>query len=696
MQEMSEETKAHPFSEHHQRHVRTTFQYIDKLLSEAEHTMTDAGSLSPFRRHSDDTTPIQRKVTHDYIVRVRKAMRRVMEELNIPLPEPHSGAVWAAAINLMYCSISLNELTPDRMLAYGPLSSEAADRLDRIRAELDGLVGKLRSFLGRGAGGDLQQRLQQLGKTSDEIRLLSEIERIVTAHGLVEFRGTLSMLLDRMESAAFEVGVFGRVSSGKSSLLNYILQTNVLPIGVTPVTAIPTRISHGPVAEAGIEFAEAQPQIIPLSELAEFATEQKNPGNKKHVTRIFVKLPSDRLAEGVTFVDTPGLGSLASAGAEETIAYLPRCDLGIILIDASTGLTQDDLVVVQALYQAGASAMVLISKADLFSAADREQMISYVKSNLHNQLGVLPPVHAVSVFGTHAALCDRWFESELRPFLAQHHQLAVVSQKRKIGALRESVIGALERRLQAEAVHSVSSTLPEQNREALREGDRLLERAQGESFFLTRKITKMHGAIINVAAERIAAALIDLDHAHTASIFSETVTSLIAEPVAATLRSIEQTREALAKAMQVVTTSGNGVPDELPKPAGMPMLDVSEISKTIVVEKPAVMSLFGKGVLASHVQRKLEQQYDRALLEFLSLYANRLRRWMEQSINALRNAFNAFADMYRVHFEAGPATAGLSDKSAIQSDLQILCGWGAQDVLDRTPPGRTVAKFFES
>jgi hypothetical protein len=146
------------------------------------------------------------------------------------------------------------------------------------------------------------------------------------------------MLLDRIESAAFEVAVFGRVSSGKSSLLNYVLQTDVLPIGVTPVTAIPTRISHGPVAQAGIEFAEAQPQIISLPELPEFATEQKNPGNKKHVTRIFVKLPSDRLAEGVTFVDTPGLGSLAIAGAEETIAYLPRCDLGIVLIDASAGL----------------------------------------------------------------------------------------------------------------------------------------------------------------------------------------------------------------------------------------------------------------------------------------------------------------------------------------------------------------------
>jgi GTP-binding protein EngB required for normal cell division len=674
---MGDETKAHSFSEHHQRHVRTTFQYIDKLLSEAEHTMTDAGSPSPFRTHSDDTTPIQRKVTHDYILRIREAMRRVMEELNIPPSEPHSGAVWTAAINLMFCSISLNELTPERMRANGPLSPEAADRLDGIRAELDGLVAKLRGYLGKGAGGDLQQRLQQLGKTGNEIRLLSEIERIVTAHGLVEFRGTLSMLLDRMESAAFEVGVFGRVSSGKLSLLNYILQTDVLPIGVTPVTAIPTRISHGPIAEAGIEFAEAQPQIIPLSELPEFATEQKNPGNKKHVTRIFVKLPSDRLAERVTFVDTPGLGSLAVAGAEETIAYLPRCDLGIVLIDASSGLTPDDLIVVQALYQAGASAMVLISKADLFSAADREQMIAYVKANLRSELRVEPSVHAVSVFDADSALCDRWFEGELRPFLVQHHELAITSQKRKIGALRESVIGALERRLQvgSEAVSGKNATLPEEATEALRNGDRILERAQGESFFLTRKIAKMHLAIIDIAAERIATALGETDDVDALSIFSETLTSLIAEPVAATLRSIEQTRDALAEAMQVAASaSGDGLPDELPKPAGMPMMDVNEIPQKIMVEKPRVLSLLGKGMLTSHVQRKLEAEYDRALLEFLSLYANRLRRWMEQSINALRNAFTGFADMQRAHFEVAPAT-GLSDISALPNDLPVLREW---------------------
>jgi len=373
----------------------------------------------------------------------------------------------------------------------------------------------------------------------------------------------------------------------------------------------------------------------------------------------------------------------AVAGAEETIAYLPRCDLGIVLIDASAGLTPDDLIVVQALYQAGASAMVLISKADLFGVADREQMIAYVKANLRSEFRVEASVYAVSVFGADAALCDAWFESELRPFLAQHHELAMTSQKHKIGALREAVIGALQRRLQvgSKAVSETSATLPEKATEALRNGDRILERAQGESFFLTRKIAKMHRAIIDIAAERIAAALAESEEVDAASMFSETLTSLIAEPVAATLRSIEQTRGALAEAMQVAASaSEQGPPDELPKPAGMPMMDANEIPQKITVEKPRVLSLLGKRMLASHVQRKLETEYDRALLEFLSLFANRLRRWMEQSINALRNAFTEFADMHGAHFEVAPAP-GLSDISALENDLRVLDEWdGVEDV----------------
>src|SRR5206468_12954308 len=111
-------------------------------------------------------------------------------------------------------------------------------------------------------------------------------------------------------------------------------------------------------------------------------------------------------------------------------------------------------------------------------------------------------------------------------------------------------------------------------------------------------------------------------------------------------------REALAKAMKIAASaSGRIALDELPKPAGMPMVDVNEISKQIVIAKPALISLLGKAMLTSHVRQKLESVYDRELSELLSLYANRLRRWMEQSISALRTAFTAFAEMHRAHFD---------------------------------------------
>jgi hypothetical protein len=57
---------------------------------------------------------------------------------------------------------------------------------------------------------------------------------------------------------------------------------------------------------------------------------------------------------------------------------------------------------------------------------------------------------------------------------------------------------------------------------------------------------------------------------------------------------------------------------------------------------------------------------------------HRLRRWMEQSINVLRNAFGAFSDMHCAHFEAAPAA---SDATEIEEDLRILREWEIADAM---------------
>ena len=206
------------------------------------------------------------------------------------------------------------------------------------------------------------------------------LAEIIDRQGLTEFRPTRPMLLDRVEDTALEIAVFGRVSTGKSSLLNHIIGTNLLPVGVTPITAVPTRIGYGQTI--GKVWQEGGSSEHPSAALPSYVDERLNPENRKRVGRILVLYPSERLREGIIFVDTPGVGSLATRGAAETLTYLPRCDAGIVLVDAGSTLTPDDLRIISALTHVYPNDTVLISKADLLSPEDLEQQTGYVKRQL--------------------------------------------------------------------------------------------------------------------------------------------------------------------------------------------------------------------------------------------------------------------------------------------------------------------------
>ena len=99
----------------------------------------------------------------------------------------------------------------------------AAVELNGIAGELLSLVSQFDQYVMRGAGENLQERLQRLEPQGNEVALLKRVETIIAEQGLVEFRSTVSMILDRLEDNRFEIAVFGRVSSGKSSLLNATL-----------------------------------------------------------------------------------------------------------------------------------------------------------------------------------------------------------------------------------------------------------------------------------------------------------------------------------------------------------------------------------------------------------------------------------------------------------------------------------------
>lgn len=430
------------------RRLGVTCRYIDKLLSEVEETLNIAASKAAFPRYSGDVVPTQRRTIEDYITRIRAQMIRVLDGQGIQREQPTIPASRAIHVALGTIDIAVEELKPQYMRGYGELPEAAATELNGIVGELRGLVSKLDRYLAEGVGQDLKLRLKRLEQKNNDLELLSRIEEVVAQRGLVEFRTTIGSILDRAEDKMFEIAVFGRVSCGKSSLLNAILDADVLPVGVTPITAVPTRITYGENPSMEVSFAAAPAKMMEIARLAEFATEQQNPGNAKRVSRIFVSLPASHLRDGVTFVDTPGLGSLATTGAAETLAYLPKCDLGVVLIDAGSTLTTEDLQTILTLQEAAVPATLLLSKADLLTPEDREKVVEYVKQHIASECNLELHVRPVSVLRSHKELLSRWFEEQILPLYDRSQELRASSLQRKIGALRESVISALRVQLE--------------------------------------------------------------------------------------------------------------------------------------------------------------------------------------------------------------------------------------------------------
>ena len=141
-------------NESQQRHLLVTFQHVDNLLSETERILASARPSSPFQEYTQDSTPAQRKVTHDYVLRVRETMRRILDELKIPPKSPISGALWAARNHLAFAGIAIVEIEPRYMKGYGELSEADKETLNRITAELNELLDRLNKALAGGTDAD--------------------------------------------------------------------------------------------------------------------------------------------------------------------------------------------------------------------------------------------------------------------------------------------------------------------------------------------------------------------------------------------------------------------------------------------------------------------------------------------------------------------------------------------------------------
>jgi GTP-binding protein EngB required for normal cell division len=679
----------HPgeLNETQQRRLIITCQYIDKMLREIEQVLHSATSLSPFPRYVVDITPAQARVVEDHIRRFRSQLLRALDWQHMKPEPPEIPVTRSITVDLTFINIAIEELRPGYMRGCGAVPEDAVNELNGVVHELRSLAGSMERYLRQELGTNLESRLKKLEETGYDVALLRLIEQLITRHGLVEFRSRIDSLASRLEDNNLEVALFGRVSSGKSSLLNALLNTDVLPVGINPITAVPTKLRYGTTLRADVAYGHGREETVTLEELAKLVSEQGNPGNLRNVVRAVVEVPSPRLKKGIVLVDTPGLGSLARRGAAETLAYLPSCDLALLLIDAGTALNEEDIGTLRLLYEGGIPAIVLLSKADLLAEGDLHRVTAYIQEQLQAELGLGMNVHPVSSLPDHAILLDHFFERELLPRFDQARNLRNASVARKIGALRSSMIAALETTL--DQTKRRGKDIPHDVHD-LEEQLRLVTGEIGEqrtvlshAFF---ELAETPERVLNETADCTLQWMQMNSNARVTSLqLSKWLHDAVWKSVQRPIEGVRSVSQRAIFTLQTVAQEMGRIDVPAPEEVESLLRDMPRFELALLPE-PLNMShwmFLGAGFVRSRIRKALRESIGPLVKQELHLYGDALSRWSNQFVSKIVLLVSSYADAYRVQLQRISGTSdGAIDAPQLEQDLALLRNWNANESPD--------------
>lgn len=168
------------------------------------------------------------------------------------------------------------------------------------------------------------------------------IERVVQNAdylGNKKVRHAAETLLRKAKRLEWHLLVLGETSSGKSALVNSLLQTPILPERSIPSTAV---VSFIQTAESSIELAGIRHDgTIEKLDDAEF--KEACLGKSGFVATKATVAGQCELPAGVVVVDSPGYNSCVTEHTEVLLEYLPFSDAIVLLVSYRRGITQADI-----------------------------------------------------------------------------------------------------------------------------------------------------------------------------------------------------------------------------------------------------------------------------------------------------------------------------------------------------------------
>ena len=210
------------------------------------------------------------------------------------------------------------------------------------------------------------------------------------------------VLADRLRSRKITIAVIGQFKRGKTTLINSILGSMLLPVGIVPITAAITRIEYAPdaapstadaaqtaagttdgaqtAATATVFFTNGLSEQVPVSDLHEYISEQENHDNERGVAEVELLTDADFLKGGLTLVDTPGVGSVHEQNSKSAMDFARESDGVIFMLSVDSPLNQIEVDFLRKVRRFAGKFYFAVNKIDRVDEDELEEYLEYCRS----------------------------------------------------------------------------------------------------------------------------------------------------------------------------------------------------------------------------------------------------------------------------------------------------------------------------
>lgn len=223
---------------------------------------------------------------------------------------------------------------------------------------------------------------------ADKLRsFLKQVAPTLEANGKKSIVSEIDKAITNAEDSA-TVLFCGEFKRGKSSLVNAVIGSNLCPTDIGIATSVVTTIKYGAVKKAVRYYGNLLENADSLkSEEIEWEDIDKyTMGDVLEIDNtILVELsyPSPFLKNGITIIDTPGIGGLDPRHAILTHMALSKADVIVFVTDAGEPLTQSELEFYEnKILSCGKQNVVLVNKSDILTADTLSTHVSKTKLQL--------------------------------------------------------------------------------------------------------------------------------------------------------------------------------------------------------------------------------------------------------------------------------------------------------------------------